>query len=105
MQTLVTVSITGPDAERMAEIARLLVADRLAACGNVVPGVRSIYRWEGDVQDDSEALLLVHTVADKVESIIERVNAEHPYDTVQILASEVAAADAEYRQWVIDQTA
>lgn len=103
--TLVSVSITGPDADTLATITRHLVDAQLAACGNIIPTIRSIYRWQGHVEDEPEAYVLLHTQAQHVPAIIERVNAEHPYDTVQILATEIADADPAYRQWVIDETA
>lgn len=103
--TIVSVSITGPDAEWLAEHAHLLVSERLAACGNIIPAVRSIYRWEDRVEDDTEGYLVLHTQAARVEAIIERTNQRHPYDTVQILATEVTMTDPAYRQWVLDETA
>ena len=101
---LVSVSITGPDPETLAVITRHLVKARLAACGNIIPAIRSIYRWQGAIEDEPEAYVVLHTRAEHVPAIIERVNAEHPYDTVQILATAVEAADPAYRQWVIDET-
>lgn len=102
--TLVSVSITGPSEEWLAAHARSLVDARLAACGNVVPSIRSIYRWEDGIEDDAEALLVLHTRLANVEAIIERTNAAHPYDTVQILATEVVAADPAYERWAMEAT-
>lgn len=102
--TIVDVSITGPDAEWLTAHTRRLVEEGLAACGNIFPTVRSIYRWQGAIEDDAEAYVVLHTTADQVESIIELTNAAHPDDTVQILATEVFRADPAYRQWVIDET-
>lgn len=102
--TLVSISITGPDPEWLAEHARRLVEDRLAACGNIIPTVRSIYRWNDAVEDELEAYLIVHTRAEHIDAVIERTNAAHPYDTVQILATEIVAADPEYGRWVHDST-
>lgn len=102
--TLVSVAITGPDADWLAEHGRSLVEARLAACGNIIPAIRSIYRWEGTVEDDAEAYMVVHTRREHVPAIIERTNAAHPYDTVQILATEVVEADPGYRDWVVAST-
>jgi len=101
---VVTVSITGPDVETLATITRELVEARLAACGNLVPAVRSIYRWQGAVQDEAEAAVLLHTRADHMPAIIEHVNATHPYDTVQILATAITHADPAYRKWLLAAT-
>ncbi|MEM9132468.1 MAG: divalent-cation tolerance protein CutA [Actinomycetota bacterium] len=103
--SIVSVSITGPDAEWLAEHAQVLVEERLAACGNIIPAIRSIYRWEDRVEDDTEGYLLLHTQAACVDALIERTNQRHPYDTVQILATEVTVADPAYRRWVLDETA
>jgi periplasmic divalent cation tolerance protein len=102
--TLVSVSITGPDTDWLAEHARSLVEAKLAACGNIIPAIRSIYRWEGTVEDDAEAYIVLHTRREHVPAIIERTNAAHPYDTVQILATEIVEADPDYHQWVIEST-
>lgn len=98
--TLVSISITGPDPEWLAEHARSLVEERLAACGNIIPTVRSIYRWDDEVEDELEAYLVLHTRAEHLDAVIERTNAVHPYDTVQILATEIVHADPDYSRWV-----
>lgn len=101
---LCTVTITAESAEWLAGFIRGLVSNRLAACGNVIPAVRSIYAWDGEVQDDPEALALIHTRAEHVAAIVARADAEHPYDTPQVLAMPIAESHPGYRQWVIDQT-
>ncbi|MFE6925002.1 divalent-cation tolerance protein CutA [Nocardia sp. NPDC057663] len=103
-ESLVTVTITAETAEWLAEFTRRLVADRLAACGNIVPAVRSIYSWNGEVQDDTEALVLIHTRAALVDAIIRRADDEHPYDTPQVLAIPLTGAHPGYADWVVEQT-
>lgn len=103
-ESLVTVTITAESADWLAEFTRSLVADRLAACGNIVPAVRSIYAWNNEVQDDSEALALIHTRASLVGAIIERADADHPYDTPQVLAVPLTGAHPGYAAWVLEQT-
>lgn len=102
---IVDVSITASDATWLGVFTQKLVEDRLAACGNIVSGVRSIYRWEGAVEDDTEALVVLHTRRSLVDCIIEMTNAEHENDVVQILAVPVVKADPAYHQWVLDSTA
>lgn len=102
--TLVSVSITGPNADWLAEHTRSLVDAKLVACGNIIPAVRSIYRWEDTIEDDAEASVILHTRREHVPAIIERTNEAHPYDTVQVLATEIVDADPDYRQWVVDST-
>lgn len=94
------VLVTVPSAEKGAEIARALVEERLAACGNVVPGLRSIYRWEGKVQDDAEALLLLKTTRPRFEALRERVRSLHPYQVPEVLALPVEKGHAAYLDWI-----
>jgi periplasmic divalent cation tolerance protein len=101
---LVEVSITGPDVEWLAVHTRSLVEAGLVACGNIIPAVRSIYRWRGAIEDETEAVVILHTRAEHVPAIIAATNEAHPDDTVQILATEVVAADPAYQQWALDET-
>ena len=98
------VVITAADAEWLAEFTRRLVADRLAACGQQVTAIRSIYRWDGEVRDDPEARVALHTRLELVDRIIERANAEHPYDVPCVLALPVIAANPAYLAWVREET-
>jgi periplasmic divalent cation tolerance protein len=104
MEEIADVSITAESAEWLAEFTRSIVNDRLAACGNIVPSIRSIYRWEGAVEDDAEALVVLHTRQSLVPAIIERANREHPYDIPQVLAVPVIDANPAYRDWVLTST-
>jgi periplasmic divalent cation tolerance protein len=98
------VLVTAPTAERAAEMARTLVEERLAACGNVVPGIRSIYRWEGEVQDDEEVLLVLKTTRERFEALRERVLALHPYEVPEVLALPVEAGSEKYLAWLAGET-
>jgi periplasmic divalent cation tolerance protein len=104
MTEALVVLVTAPTPERAAEIARALVEERLAACGNVVPAIRSIYRWEGRVQDDQEALLVLKTTRDRFEALRERVLALHPYQVPEVIALEVEAGSAPYLAWIAAET-
>jgi periplasmic divalent cation tolerance protein len=99
------VLVTAPTAEKAAEIARAVVEERLAACGNVVPGLRSIYRWEGRVQEDAEALLVLKTTRARFEALRDRVLALHPYEVPEVIALPVAAGSARYLAWIGAETA
>jgi periplasmic divalent cation tolerance protein len=98
------VFITAEDPEWLAQFTKRLIGDGLAACGNIIPGVRSVYAWEGKVEDGSEALLILHTRKNLVQQVIERTNKEHPDDTPQILAVPVAQANPGYREWLVATT-
>jgi len=98
------VLVTTPTPERAAEIARAVVEERLAACGNVVPGLRSIYRWEGKLQDEGEALLVLKTTRARFEALKERVRALHPYQVPEVIALPVEAGSAPYLAWIAGET-
>ncbi|HEX9241649.1 MAG TPA: divalent-cation tolerance protein CutA [Anaeromyxobacter sp.] len=103
-QSAIVVLVTAPTADRAAELARTLVEERLAACGNVVPGLRSIYRWEGKVQEDAEALLLLKTTRARFEALRDRVLALHPYQVPEVIALPVEAGSAAYLDWIAAET-
>ena len=104
MDPLADVTVTASDADWLASLTRDLVAARLAACGNVVPSVRSLYAWQGAIEDDCEALVILHTRASLVPQVIEAVERAHPYDTPQVIALPVLAASDGYHRWVLDST-
>jgi periplasmic divalent cation tolerance protein len=104
MTDALVVLVTTPSPERAAEIARALVEERLAACGNVVPGLRSIYRWEGKVQEDAEALLVLKTTRARFEALRDRVLALHPYEVPEVIALPVEAGSAPYLAWIAAET-
>ncbi len=104
MTDVVAVLVTVPDADRGAELTRSLVEARLAACGNVVPGVRSIYRWEGRIQDEGEALVVLKTTRRRVPELLERIRGLHPYDVPEILAIPVEEGTQAYLDWVVEST-
>lgn len=92
----------GPD--RAEELARALLDERLVACVNVVPGVRSLYRWRDAVCDEAEALLVMETSAEDLDAKIARIAALHPYELPKILALEPSSVLPAYLQWVIDES-
>ena len=104
MTDALVVLVTTPSPDRAAEIARALVEERLAACGNVVPGLRSIYRWEGEVHDDAEALLVLKVPAARVRELSDRVVALHPYEVPEVIALPVEAGNARYLEWITAET-
>ena len=101
---LCEVIITADDEPWLLAFTRSLVTDRLAACGQHSP-VRSIYRWQGEVQDDVEVRVAIHTRQSLVPAIIERVRAEHAYDVPCVLAVPIQAGNPDYLDWVIANTA
>ncbi|MEE9609230.1 MAG: divalent-cation tolerance protein CutA [Myxococcota bacterium] len=94
------VFITVPDPDTGARLARTLVEERLAACVNLVPGVRSFYRWEGAVQEDDEVMLVVKTRAERCDALALRVRDLHPYDLPEVLELPAVGGSAAYLEWV-----
>src|SRR5262245_42878887 len=103
MQVMVVLS-TFPNPDKAAEVARTLVEERLAACVNLVPAVRSIYRWHGAISDDSETLALIKTTGDRFDALAERLRALHPYEVPEIVALGAAFGNPAYFKWVEEQT-
>ncbi|MBY0275915.1 divalent-cation tolerance protein CutA [Candidatus Binatia bacterium] len=85
-----------------ARLATALVERRLVACVNVLPGVRSIYRWQGAVQDDRELLLLAKTTAARLDDVTAALTALHPYEVPEIVALEAASVAPAYAAWLRD---
>ncbi len=98
------VLMTAPDAEVAATIARALVDERLAACVNVVSGVRSIYRWQGNVEEGAEVLLLAKTRADRCAALAARVEALHPYELPELVVLPVEGGSERYLDWVLSES-
>ena len=94
------VLMSAPDRESADRIADALVRERLAACASVVPGMTSLFWWEGEVQHANEALVLIKTVDDRVEALIARARDLHPYDVPEVLALPVEAGHLPYLAWV-----
>lgn len=91
---------TLPDEETAARIVRTLVEEKLAACGNIIPGVRSIYAWEGRMEEAAEVLVVCKTTGPAYAKLEKRLLKLHPYETPEILALEAGAAARAYAAWV-----
>ena len=100
----VEVVITAGSDEWLAEYTRRLVDDRLAACGHNLAPIRSIYRWDGAVQDEPEARVALHTRASLVPAIVSRTNSEHPYDVPCVIALPLVDGSPDYLRWVVAET-
>lgn len=94
------VLVTAPDDEVAERLARSFVSAGLAACVNRVPGLLSTYRWEGEVTEDAEVLLVIKTTAGRLGQLEAAVAAEHPYETPEFVALEPAQVSASYLAWL-----
>jgi periplasmic divalent cation tolerance protein len=95
--------VTAPP-DRAAELARRLVEEKLAACVNVVPAIRSIYRWKGELCDDGEALLVIKTRAALFGALRARVVELHPYEVPEVIELPILAGHAPYLSWIDEST-
>ena len=100
VDAVVVVLSTFPSADVAATVARTLVEERLAACVNIVPAVRSIYRWESAIHDDAEALAIIKTTAARVVAMRDRLVELHPYDVPEAIELPVAGGHTPYLAWV-----
>jgi periplasmic divalent cation tolerance protein len=100
----IVVLVTAGSRKTADTIARALVAERLAACVSVLPGIRSIYRWRGGVADDAEWLLLIKTRRSRFAALAARVHALHPYDVPEVVALEIVEGSVPYLQWLFGET-
>lgn len=96
---LYVVLCTVPDKARAKEIAAAMIQERLAACVNIVPGLESVYEWQGEVEYGQEVLLLIKTPPSEYSALQERLLQLHPYDTPEIIAVPVAAGLDAYFDW------
>lgn len=101
---VVEIIVTADSAEWLVGWTRSLVEDRLAACGQNIERVRSIYRWQGSVEDEAEARVALHTRASLVDAIVARANREHPYDVPCVIALPVVGGNPAYIDWVRAET-
>ena len=92
--------VTAPSLDVAERLVTAIVEERLAACGNIVPGVTSIYHWNGALQRDSEVLIIFKTTRAVLARLMARVEEIHPYDVPEVLALPVAAGLEAYTTWV-----
>jgi periplasmic divalent cation tolerance protein len=100
----IVVLVTAESADEAARIGRALVDERLAACVNVVGPIRSIYRWQGAVEEATEHLLVVKARASDLAGLDARVRALHSYDVPEVLALPVTGGSAAYLAWLDEAT-
>ncbi len=100
----ILVLCTCPSQSEADAVATALLEERLAACVNRVPGIKSLYRWEGRVTHDDEILLLIKTTALRFEHLEQTIKKLHPHETPEIIAIPIIAGSAEYLRWIEEST-
>src|SRR5438105_5996587 len=98
---LLVVLMTAPDRDEASRIAEMLVNSGLAACVQLLPEIQSVYRWKGEVERNSEALLLAKTTSDKFGELDRAVREIHSYETPEIIALPVNAVSESYLKWLL----
>src|SRR5438105_13191693 len=86
--------------EDAARVVRVLVEERLAACGNLLPGARSLYRWQGKIADEREVVVLLKTRKQDWAALLSRLHELHPYQVPECIAVRVAAGAPTYLAWL-----
>ncbi len=94
---------TFPDTDIAARVARTLVEDQLVACVNLLPGIRSIYRWDGRICDEGETLAVIKTSPARYAALAARIAELHPYQVPEILALPVTDGHPPYLAWLLGQ--
>lgn len=92
---------TFPTLEAAEAAGRRLVEERLAACVNIIPGMVSIYRWEGAIERASEVVMVIKTRRERADAVIARVRRDHPYDNPALLIVPVGGGSADFLAWIV----
>lgn len=100
----IEVVITADNAEWMHAWARSLVEDRIAACVHRIEGIRAVYRWEGEIHDDQQVRIAIHTQEARFPDILQRAEQDHPDDVPCVIALPITAGQPEYLKWVVRET-
>ncbi|MBT8061714.1 MAG: divalent-cation tolerance protein CutA [Xanthomonadales bacterium] len=102
MSELMIVLCTCPDEETALRLSSGLVEAELVACVNILPAVRSIYRWQGSIQNDAELLLIAKTVASQFGNVERWLAEHHPYDVPEVVGLPAGGVSGAYMHWVED---
>nr|XP_018910809.1 PREDICTED: protein CutA homolog isoform X1 [Bemisia tabaci] len=94
--------VTIDNEENAKKLAKSVVTNQLAACVNIVPKILSIYKWEGEIQEDSELLLLMKTRTSLVDELIAHVKANHPYKVCKVITTTIDKGNPDYLSWISD---
>jgi periplasmic divalent cation tolerance protein len=92
--------LTAPDLEVAERLVQTLVEERIIACGNIIPALISIYRWQGAVERSGEVMIVVKTTSSEVPRLLERVPELHPYEVPEVLVLPIEAGYGPYLAWV-----
>lgn len=97
--------ITASHEDEAKKIGKTIVEQKIAACVNIVPRIHSIYWWKGKIDESSETLLIVKTVKDNTDKVIELVKQLHSYEVPEVIAIDIAKGNPSYLSWIKDSVA
>uniref|UniRef100_A0A803LUW9 Uncharacterized protein n=2 Tax=Chenopodium quinoa TaxID=63459 RepID=A0A803LUW9_CHEQI len=100
----IVVYVTVPNKEAGKKLAASIVKERLAACVNRVPGIESVYEWNGEIQTDSEELLIIKTRESLLDALTEHVKVNHEYEVPEVIAMPITGGNAPYLEWLKNST-
>jgi len=100
----IVVLVTTPNREVAEKIARKLVETRLAACINIVDGIKSMYWWKGRIEEDNEVLMIIKTRLDIFNDLVEEVKRNHVYEVPEVIALPVIIGYRDYINWLEEET-
>ncbi|XVE55584.1 hypothetical protein DITRI_Ditri03aG0170800 [Diplodiscus trichospermus] len=100
----IVVYVTVPNREAGRKLAESIVKEKLAACVNIVPGLESVYEWEGKINTDPEELLIIKTRQSLLEALTEHVKANHEYDVPEVIALPITGGSPQYLEWLKNST-
>ncbi|MGA2404031.1 MAG: divalent-cation tolerance protein CutA [Syntrophobacteraceae bacterium] len=104
MSEISIVLVTAGSEEEASTIGRTLIEEHLAACANIVPRIRSIYRWKGQIYDEQEFLIIIKTRTSLFDALEKRVKELHSYEVPEIISFPVARGLPQYLEWVQEET-
>ncbi|KAH7679725.1 periplasmic divalent cation tolerance protein [Dioscorea alata] len=100
----IVVYVTVPNKEAGKKLSESIIKERLAACVNRVPGIESVYWWDGKVQSDAEELLIIKTRESLLNALTEHVKANHEYDLPEVIALPIKGGNEKYLEWIKNST-
>jgi len=100
VETFSMAFVTAPNHEIAKSLASGLVSGKLAACVNILPGVTSVYEWEGKVNEDPEVLMMIKTRTSRIPELTQYVQKNHPYDVPEVITTSIEGGSAAYLSWL-----
>ncbi|KAI4307468.1 hypothetical protein L6164_030651 [Bauhinia variegata] len=100
----IVVYVTVPNKEAGKKLAESIVKEKLAACVNRIPGIESVYEWKGEIQTDSEELLIIKTRQSLLEALTEHVKRNHEYEVPEVISLPITGGNLKYLEWIKDST-